>query len=205
LLPAPVALARLVDTLSPTGVRDPVWEPKWDGYRVVCADGRLYSARHQSDASIPRPGPGTGRLVTVRPCDRRGRSGVGYRSGAAGLQRTAGTDDRRPPAAERDRVPVGVFTERHELVPPRAKLTRRAARWATDALTVDDTTVSALARRLGVDWHTCWDAIEVRPRGGWPILPAWTACRSAPASGRYPLVSTNTSCGHLGSGTPTER
>ena len=53
-----------------------------------------------------------------------------------------------------------VFTEQHELVPPRAKLTSRAARWATDALTVDDTTVSALARHLGVDWHTCWDAVE---------------------------------------------
>lgn len=57
--------------------------------------------------------------------------------------------------------PVGVFTERHDLVPPRAKLTSRAARWATDALTHDDTTVSASARHLGVDWHTCWDAIEV--------------------------------------------
>jgi transposase len=55
---------------------------------------------------------------------------------------------------------VGVFTERHDLVPPRAKLTTRAAAWATDALTFDDTTVSALARHLGVDWHTCWDAVE---------------------------------------------
>ena len=53
-----------------------------------------------------------------------------------------------------------MFTEQHELVPPRAKLTSRAAAWATDALTVDDTTVSALARHLGVDWHTCWDAVE---------------------------------------------
>jgi len=57
--------------------------------------------------------------------------------------------------------PLRVFTEQHELVPPRAKLTSRAAAWATDALTVDDTTVSALARHLGVDWHTCWDAVEV--------------------------------------------
>ncbi len=55
---------------------------------------------------------------------------------------------------------VKVFTEQHDLVPPRAKLTSRAARWATDALTFDDTTVSALARHLGVDWHTCWDAVE---------------------------------------------
>jgi transposase len=55
---------------------------------------------------------------------------------------------------------VKVFTERHDLVPPRAKVTSRAASWATDALTFDDTTVSALARHLGVDWHTCWDAVE---------------------------------------------
>ena len=56
---------------------------------------------------------------------------------------------------------VKVFTERHDLVPPRARLTSRAAHWAADALTFDDTTVSALARHLGVDWHTCWDAVEV--------------------------------------------
>ena len=40
-------------------------------------------------------------------------------------------------------------------------LTVRAVRWATDAFSHDDTTVSALARHLGVDWHTCWDAIEI--------------------------------------------
>jgi len=45
-------------------------------------------------------------------------------------------------------------------VPPRAKLTARPTSWAADALTFDDTTVSALARRLGVDWHTCWNAVE---------------------------------------------
>ena len=56
--------------------------------------------------------------------------------------------------------PAGAFTERHDLVAPRAKLTSRAIGWATDALEHDDTTVSALARHLGVDWHTCWDAIE---------------------------------------------
>ena len=43
-------------------------------------------------------------------------------------------------------------------------LTVRAVAWATDALSYDDTTVSALARHLGVDWHTCWDAIEVEAR-----------------------------------------
>jgi transposase len=57
--------------------------------------------------------------------------------------------------------PVGTFSEQHELIAPRAKLTSRAIRWATDALAHDDTTVSALARHLGVDWHTLWDAIEL--------------------------------------------
>jgi transposase len=31
-------------------------------------------------------------------------------------------------------------------------------------LTHDDTTVSALARDLGVDWHTCWDAVEIEAK-----------------------------------------
>jgi len=43
-------------------------------------------------------------------------------------------------------------------------LTVRAVRWAVDALSCDDTTVSALARHLGVDWHTCWDAVEVEAK-----------------------------------------
>jgi transposase len=57
--------------------------------------------------------------------------------------------------------PVGVFSETHDIAPPRAVLTVRAVGWATDALAHDDTTVSALARHLGVDWHTAWKAIEV--------------------------------------------
>jgi transposase len=56
--------------------------------------------------------------------------------------------------------PVVTFSEGHALAAPRAKLTARAVAWATDALTHDDTTVAALARHLGVDWHTLWDAIE---------------------------------------------
>lgn len=44
-LPAPVALARTVETLRPLGVREPVWEPKWDGYRALTALGRLVSRR----------------------------------------------------------------------------------------------------------------------------------------------------------------
>ena len=56
--------------------------------------------------------------------------------------------------------PTVTFSERHPLIAPRAKLTSRAIGWATDALAHDDTTVSALARHLGVDWHTLWDAVE---------------------------------------------
>jgi transposase len=56
--------------------------------------------------------------------------------------------------------PRVTFSEEHDLVPPRGRLTSRAVTWATDALTFDDTTVSALARHLGVDWHTLWDAVE---------------------------------------------
>ncbi|WP_211223267.1 transposase family protein [Propionicicella superfundia] len=56
--------------------------------------------------------------------------------------------------------PVVTFSEVHDLAAARAKLTGRAICWATDALVMDDTTVAALARHLGVDWHTCWDAIE---------------------------------------------
>jgi hypothetical protein len=33
--------------------------------------------------------------------------------------------------------------------------------WAVDALRQDDTTVSAIARHLGVAWDTCWSAIKV--------------------------------------------
>jgi transposase len=60
--------------------------------------------------------------------------------------------------------PAGTFSEAHDLAPPRMTLTVRAVRWATDALSYDDTTVSALARHLGVDWHTVWDAIEVEAK-----------------------------------------
>jgi len=52
--------------------------------------------------------------------------------------------------------PVRSWTEVHELAEPRAALTRRAIVWAADALAADDTTVSALARRIGAGWHTLW-------------------------------------------------
>ena len=45
-LPAPVALAKLVDSLDAVPhMREPVFEPKWDGYRALAAGGRLYSRR----------------------------------------------------------------------------------------------------------------------------------------------------------------
>jgi hypothetical protein len=56
------------------------------------------------------------------------------------------------------------FTEQHPIAPSRAVLTVRAVRWATDALSHDDTTVSALARHLGVAWHTAWNAIETEAK-----------------------------------------
>jgi len=57
--------------------------------------------------------------------------------------------------------PVTTFSEDHPLAGHRAALTRRAITWAVDALEADDTTVSALARRLGVGWHTLWRAVKV--------------------------------------------
>lgn len=42
-LHAPVALARRVDELTPSGAKDLVWEPKWDGYRALVGGGRIYS------------------------------------------------------------------------------------------------------------------------------------------------------------------
>jgi transposase len=46
------------------------------------------------------------------------------------------------------------------LAGPRAKLTARAAAWATDALQGFDTSVSALAHQFGVSWQTARDAIK---------------------------------------------
>ena len=67
--------------------------------------------------------------------------------------------------------PVTTWTEQHDLVPPRSKLTTRAADWAVSLLRDDDTTVAAIARRLGVDWHTVWGAVA-------PIAERETAAES---------------------------
>ena len=83
------------------------------------------------------------------------------------------------------------FSEEHPLAAARAALTARAISWATDALTCDDTTVSALARRLGVGWHTLWRAVRVEaarrvarpgPAGRGRRPWAWTSMCGDPAS-----------------------
>ncbi|MEZ0167059.1 ISL3 family transposase [Kineococcus sp. LSe6-4] len=57
------------------------------------------------------------------------------------------------------RCPVGTWTEEHPDLPARTKLTTRAVAWAIATLRWDDSTVSAIARQLGIDWHTLMDAI----------------------------------------------
>jgi len=60
--------------------------------------------------------------------------------------------------------PGGVFTEEHHLAFARAKLTTRAAWWAISCIQRDTASVAAVARRLGVDWHTVWDRDRADPR-----------------------------------------
>jgi transposase len=55
---------------------------------------------------------------------------------------------------------VGTFTQTHDLARPREKLTSRAAWWAMGAIQRDTASVAAVARRMGVDWHTLWEAIK---------------------------------------------
>ena len=58
------------------------------------------------------------------------------------------------------RCPTGVWSEEHSALPARAKLTTRAVQWAVQTLRWDDSTGSALARQLRVDWHTLMNAIR---------------------------------------------
>lgn len=60
------------------------------------------------------------------------------------------------------RCPTGVWSEQHPALPVRAKLTTRAVTWAIQTPRWDDSTVSAFASQVGVDWHTLMDAIRVR-------------------------------------------
>ena len=46
------------------------------------------------------------------------------------------------------------------MAPSRAKLTVRAAWWAISCIQRDNASVASVARRLGVDWHTVWQAIK---------------------------------------------
>jgi transposase len=52
------------------------------------------------------------------------------------------------------------FSEDHPLAPAQTKLTARAAWWAISCIQRDNASVASVARRLGVDWHTVWDAIR---------------------------------------------
>lgn len=81
--------------------------------------------------------------------------------------------------------PVTTFSEDHPLAGHRAALTRRAITWAVDALEQDDTTVSALARRLGVGWHTLWRAAKVEA--------AARVARPSRLAGSRPSASTSMS------------
>lgn len=72
---------------------------------------------------------------------------------------------------------TATWSEGSEQIRPRAKLTVRAGVWAADRLQYDDAHVQALARQLGVDWHTCWAATK-------PILEARTR-----APGRFDGVT----------------
>src|SRR4029453_7049273 len=60
--------------------------------------------------------------------------------------------------------PLVGFSEDHPLAPAQAKLTSRAAWWGIGCIQRDTASVAPIARRLGVDWHTVWDAIR-------PLLP----------------------------------
>ena len=44
-VPPPVALAQATEALRPASVREPCWEPKWDGWRAAYVGGRLWSRR----------------------------------------------------------------------------------------------------------------------------------------------------------------
>ncbi len=112
-------------------------------------------------------------VVTVETdADRTGCPGCGVVATAHGRRRVVAADApcfgspvrllwlKRVWRCAEPACPAGTWSEAHELIGPRAVLTARAIRWATDALAHDDTTVSAMARHLGVDWHTLWRAVK---------------------------------------------
>lgn len=55
----------------------------------------------------------------------------------------------------------GVFTEQNpKVAAPRALLTRRCIGWGLAQMRRENLSVQGLARQLGVDWHTAWNAIR---------------------------------------------
>ncbi|HET9561631.1 MAG TPA: helix-turn-helix domain-containing protein [Propionibacteriaceae bacterium] len=110
-----------------------------DQVQTGCPSCGVIAASHRRRPRMLHDAPCLGRITMVRWLKRLWRC--------------------REPAC-----PVGVFSETHDIAPPRAVLTVRAVRWTADALAHDDTTVSALARHLGVDWHTAWNAIEIEAK-----------------------------------------
>jgi len=62
-----VALARVTDQLRPAGVREPLWQQKWDGWRAVWAGQRLWSRR---GTALTRYFPDLARVLGARlPAD----------------------------------------------------------------------------------------------------------------------------------------
>lgn len=75
--------------------------------------------------------------------------------------------------------PVGVFTEQDgQVAKPRAMLTTRACRWATEQVRREHASIAGLARQLGTTWRTVWTSIE-------PILT-----RAATDESRFAGVTT---------------
>ena len=56
--------------------------------------------------------------------------------------------------------PVDGFSEDHDLARPRAKLTDPGGVVGDQQIARDTASVAAVARRLGVDWHTVWETIK---------------------------------------------
>ena len=74
-LHAPVALARRVDGLIPSGVKDLVWEPEWNGYRALVGGGRIYS---RNGTNLRPLFPDLTPVLRARLPERRG-GGPGHR------------------------------------------------------------------------------------------------------------------------------
>ena len=122
----------------------------WSGI----ATARWCSTSRATRFSRAAPPAVSSRWVTVAgsfACTTRLASGGRcWCGGASG----SGAARSRPALSRR-----GPRTEDHAYAAARSKLTTRAIAWAVDALRRDDTTVSAIARHLGVDWHTAWAEI----------------------------------------------